>query len=53
MGAVVDSFGVLPDLSPLLVELVLTLPIAVQEMVLAGWFIGKGVAGAPASSGSA
>lgn len=52
-GAVLDSLTLLPDLPPLLLEVVLTLPIAVQEMVLAGWLIGKGVTQANPVSASA
>ena len=44
VGAGLDSLALLPALSPVLLEALLTLPIAVQEMVLAGWLIGKGVA---------
>lgn len=51
-GSLFNSLGLLSDLSPVLLEVVLTVPIAVQEMVLAVWLIAKGVAGPDARIGS-
>ena len=53
VGAGLDSLAVLPALPPALLEALLTLPIAVQEMVLAGWLIGKGVAEPALTAGPA
>lgn len=44
LGSLFNTLALLPDLSPVLLELLLTVPIAVQEMVLAVWLIAKGVA---------
>lgn len=41
-GSVLDMLGVFPNVSRLTLEVVLSAPIAVQEMVLAGWLITKG-----------
>jgi hypothetical protein len=43
-GSLLNSLALLADLSPVLLEALLTAPIAVQEMVLAVWLIAKGVA---------
>ncbi len=47
VGGGLDLLALTPDVPPVLFEVLLTVPIAVQEMVLAGWLIGKGVADAP------
>ena len=53
IGSVFNSLALLPDLPPVLLEVILTVPIAVQEMVLAVWLIWKGVAEEELSVGSA
>jgi hypothetical protein len=53
VGSLLNSFALLPDASPVLLEALLSGPIAVQEMVLAGWLIAKGVAGSDSHVGSA
>ncbi|HSG81006.1 MAG TPA: DUF4386 domain-containing protein [Gemmatimonadota bacterium] len=52
LGSLFNSLALLPDLSPVLLELLLTVPIAVQEMALAVWLIAKGVAGPDSRVGS-
>ena len=42
-GSLLDFFGALPGVSPTGLEVVLSGPIALQEMALAGWLIAKGV----------
>ncbi|MGD2046387.1 MAG: DUF4386 domain-containing protein [Gemmatimonadota bacterium] len=48
LGSLLDSLALLPGLSPVLLEVLLTVPIAIQEMVLAVWLIANGVAGSDA-----
>ncbi|MDH3223588.1 MAG: DUF4386 domain-containing protein [Gemmatimonadota bacterium] len=43
-GSLLDFAEILPPVSPVLLEGVLSGPIALQEMVLAGWLITKGLA---------
>jgi hypothetical protein len=44
VGSLCSSFGALPNISPVLYEALLVVPIATQEMVLALWLIVRGVA---------
>ena len=53
LGSLFNSLALLPDLSPVLLELLLTVPIAIQEMVLAVWLITRGVAQPDLRVGSA
>lgn len=48
VGSLLDFFEVLPEASQTTLEVVLSGPIAVQEMVLAGWLIARGIATPPA-----
>ena len=53
VGSLLSSLSLLPETSPVLLEALLSGPIAVQEMVLAVWLVVRGVAVSPPHLGSA